>query len=165
MKIAALLIWISLVYHLSSSAQPTDSISSEPLQLRRMNFSVLTGYNFWKNHFLEGGLSINRLETDGYRAGGAAYSASCEIRIGKEMLFGPKLGVWFGSDTGGLGLNLICYTDGKSEAWRLRPEMGLGLSHFKLAYGYNLVLSNKEIDNVNTSNISVQVMIGVKKLK
>jgi hypothetical protein len=165
MKIVVLLIGISLAYTLSSHAQTSDSSSSEPLPVRRKNFSALAGYNFWKNHFLEGGLSINRIETDGYRAGGAAYSASCEIRIGKELLFGPKLGVWLGSDTGGIGLNLICYTDGKSEAWRLRPEMGLGLSHFKLAYGYNLALSNKEFDNVNKSNISIQVMIGVKKLR
>jgi hypothetical protein len=74
------------------------------------------------------------------------------------------VGIWL-SNVFGLGLNLICYTNGTETAWRFRPEYGIGLSRFKLAYGYNISLSNKDFENITRSNISLNVLLDLGKVK
>lgn len=96
--------------------------------------SLLVGYNFWNKHFVELGLAHNQMDIIGPHALGYHYFLSTEIKIDDEWLAGPKVGFWIGNGIG-LGLNVICYTDGEDAAWRARPEIGVGLSRFKIVYG------------------------------
>jgi hypothetical protein len=129
-----------------------------------MYLSLLTGYNFWNEHFLEIGLAKNELDIQGYHAFGFNYFISTEIKIDDELVLGPKVGVWFSNGLG-MGLNVIYYTDLDDAAWRFRPEIGIGLSRFKIVYGYNLSLANKAFDKINKSNICIMALFGLKKLK
>ena len=43
--------------------------------------------------------------------------------------------------------------------------MGIGLSRFKIVYGYNLALSNKNFEKVNKNNISINFLFSLRKIK
>lgn len=64
-----------------------------------------------------------------------------------------------------VGANLIYYTDFEQSSLRIRPEIGLGFGRWKVVYGYNIPLTNKDFDGVNNSNIGIALMFGVKKIK
>jgi hypothetical protein len=129
------------------------------------NLSLLLGYNFWGFHFFEIGFGMNQLSFQDNKVEGSNMFLSTEIKIANEVIFGPKLGLWAGSASGGVGLNLIYYMHSKGEALRLRPEIGLGLSSFKIVYGYNLVLTNKDFQGINRNIISLNVLLRLMTLK
>ena len=80
-------------------------------------------------------------------------------------MIGTKAGFWAAEQAGGLGLSAIYYTDFESGAWRLRPEAGIGLSRFKITYGYNIPLTNKSFEKVNRNNICLNILIGIKEVR
>jgi hypothetical protein len=123
----------------------------------------MVGYNFWSNHYAEIGIARSQLNFQDHQPQGSNYFISSEVRLGNTLVLGPKVGMWVGGVAGGLGLSTIYYTDFDEGAWRLRPELGLGLSRFKLAYGYNVTLTNKNFEKVNTHNISLNVLISLRK--
>jgi hypothetical protein len=133
----------------------------------KRHVSVLTGLNFWRNFYGELGLAINQYGRVGHHPTAWAYFVSNEIKIDDNILMGPKIGVWAGGGASGMamGLNLIYYTDFDQSSLRIRPEIGLGFGRFKVVYGYNIPLTNKNFEGVNKSNIGIALMFGVKKLK
>jgi len=100
----------------------------------------------------------------GPHAFGFNYFVSTEIKVGNDLLLGPKIGLWFANGIG-IGLNVIYYTDLDSSSWRFRPEFGIGLSRFKIVYGYNIALTNKDFEKVGKNNIGVMVLLGLKKIR
>lgn len=143
-------------------AQASDSTSFFRAGDKYLSF--LVGYNFWNNHFLELGLAHNQLDMQGPHAFGFNYFVSTEIKVGNDLLLGPKIGLWFANGIG-IGLNVIYYTDLDSSSWRFRPEFGIGLSRFKIVYGYNIALTNKDFEKVGKNNIGVMVLLGLKKIR
>lgn len=129
--------------------------------------SVLTGYNGWGNHYAELGVALNK---DRYLMPAMFSSvvfASAEIRPARATIVGTKVGAWMSGGCGAMamGINAIWYTNGKENTLRLRPEIGFGIGPFKVVYGYNIPLSNRDFDGVNTHNIGAAFLIGVKRLK
>lgn len=125
--------------------------------------SVVTGYNFWNKHFLEIGLAHTQTDMDGPMVMGHNYFLSTEVKIDRDLLIGPKIGIWMGNGVG-IGLNAIYYTNFHASSLRFRPEIGFGFSTFKLAYGYNVPLTNKDFNQINKNNISLMVLFQVKKI-
>lgn len=141
-----------------------DSDSTSFYKAGDKYLSLLVGYDFWDNHFVELGLAHNQLDMQGHHAFGFNYFFSTELKIDNDIVLGPKVGLWF-SNAIGMGLNLIYYTDFDNSALRFRPEIGIGLSRFKIVYGYNISLTNKDFEKVNKSNIGLMVLFGLKKVK
>lgn len=80
---------------------------------------------------------------------------------------GTKAGVWahwlFDA-----GLAMVCYTDFNHYNVKMRPELGVGMSRFRLVFGYNVpTINNKAFKELQKNNVQVcmQVTIGVKKRK
>jgi hypothetical protein len=153
-----------LVFGLSTLCFSQDNDSTSFHRAGDKYLSLLVGYNFWNNHFLELGLAYNQLDIQGPHAFGFNYSVSTEIKIDNDLVLGPKVGLWFSNGIG-MGLNIIYYTDLDNTALRFRPEIGIGLSRFKIVYGYNIPLTNKDFEKINKSNIGLVVLFGLKKVK
>jgi len=157
---------------LNCSAQKSDSTINSLNSKRKGGYSethlaILTGYNFWENHYIELGLAWNERGQIGHHPHSSAYFVSTEYRLGSDPILGPKIGIWIdGGATGiALGLNLICYTDFDETSFRFRPEIGTGFNGWKLVYGYNFALSNKSFESINTHNITLAAAFSVKKIK
>src|ERR1043165_7373675 len=118
-----LFILLLLFIIFSGYGQMPDSASK--VEKGDTNLALVVGYNFWNNHFAEIGLGISRLDKDGHHVGGGNMYLSTELKIDRDLIFGPKIGIWFGSISGGLGLSVICYSNQKETALRFRPELGL----------------------------------------
>lgn len=128
------------------------------------HISVMSGYTFWRYHYGELGVAYNRYGRVGLHPFSRAYFVSCEMRLDKNVIIGPKVGVWIGGGVA-VGMNLIYYTNFNQSSLRIRPEMGIGFGRWKIVYGYNIPLTNKGFEKLNKSNIGVLLMFGVKKIK
>jgi hypothetical protein len=146
-----------------ASGQVSDSTITTAHKKGDVHYCLLVGYNFWSNHYAELGIARSRLTFENHQPQGSNYFISSEIRLGNPFLLGPKAGFWVAGGAGGLGLSAIYYTDLAEGAWRLRPELGIGLSRFKLAYGYNITLTNRGFEKVNKHTISLNVLISFAK--
>ena len=149
-------------------AQDKDSTYYSGIRRGDKYISILIGYNGWTNNFGEIGIAKNRLDGVGPHPLGRTFFASTEIKLSSsETIVGPKIGAWFGggASLGAIGLSTIYYTDFNQGTWRLRPEIGFGLDRFKLTYGYNIALTNKDFDKINRDNISFVFLLQVKQIK
>jgi len=146
---------------------PEDSIPVRPGVDLQRKLSILAGYNFWRNHYAELGVAINQYGRVGHHPAAWACFVSNEMRIGDRLLMGPKVGAWIGGGAAGLalGINAIYYTDFDESSLRIRPEIGIGFDRWKVVYGYNLPLYNRNFDAVNRSTVSLTFLFGIKKLK
>jgi hypothetical protein len=125
-------------------------------------FSLLTGLNQGAYSFADIGLAIN--EYGSFRHPfAAAYFVSSEVKMGKDVIIGPKIGVWMG---GGyvVGLNLIYYTDFMKGSFVFRPEIGIGIQKAKLVYGYNWKWK-KSFNGIDEHIISLAYCFRLKNMK
>ncbi len=148
------------------SAQDSLKQFPRPIHYSEHYISLLTGYSFWGDHYGEIGIARNSYGIVGTHPTASCLFVSSEIRIGRGTLIGPKIGGWLGGGAGGvaLGANMICYTDFSEYSLCLRPEIGLGFWRFKMTYGYNIALNNKEMEGVNRSCISLAFLFGLRKI-
>lgn len=118
----------------------------------------VAGYSLGKYSYGEIGLSLN---SSHHLFSFIRYIGS-EFKIGSDFILGPKIGVWI---SGGMafGLNAIYYTDFDDGAFVLRPEIGFGLLGFKLVYGYNWNLTNKDFMGINTHFAGITFSFPFKK--
>lgn len=125
---------------------------------------LITGYQIHKNHIGELGLGIIKNGVVGHHPSTMIYGISNEFNLNNDFVWGQKIGIWF---SGGmcLGLNLINYTNLKSNAIRFRPEYGFGFNIFRVVYGYNFTITNKEFENINKHIFQINIMINLKHLK
>lgn len=151
---------------------PTDSSSMKnPIYFGGIRldkyFSLLGGYNVWNYNFIELGLAINKHGVLVIHPYADAYFVSTEIKLSNKLLIGPKIGCWASGGIGpcSMGLNLIYYTDFKGSSLRFRPEIGVGMWNFKLVYGYNVAITNKDFNGINKNNLSLAIAFGLKKIK
>ncbi|MBR9861466.1 hypothetical protein GYB22_12130 [bacterium] len=125
---------------------------------------LITGYQMHQNHYAELGIGIMHDGVVGYHPSTTIYGISNEIRISKDPIWGLKAGIWLGGGVGAMniGLNLINYTNFKQNSLRFRPEIGLGFSFVRLVYGYNIAITQKEFQGVNSHNFTLNIMLNLK---
>ena len=129
----------------------------------RTDLTLISGYQIHKNHFAEIGIGIKRDGIVGHHPSTIIYGITNEIKLYNGFIWGLKAGLWVGNGYN-LGLNIINYTDFKESALRFRPEIGFGFGKFRVVYGYNLALTNKEFRGINTHNFGLNIMFDLKKL-
>ena len=128
----------------------------------KRDFSLLVGYNQGKHAFAEIGLAINQYGTNRHPFS-FDYFISNEIKLNKEVIIGPKIGVWIAGGFG-IGLNLIYYTDFDKSSLVFRPEIGIGLDKAKLVYGYNWDWT-KGLNSINKHQVGLTYCFTLKRLK
>lgn len=153
--------------HAQQPDQDTAQTLYPPYVEMQQQISVLTGYNFWSNHYAELGIVHNQHGRAGTHLSAWAYFFSTEIRSGKELIIGPKAGAWIsgGSSALAIGINMVCYTDFEEYSLRIRPELGIGFGIWKVVYGYNIPITNKDFEGINRSNIGIALLFDIRKLK
>ncbi len=145
-------------------AQTVDSFRIR-LLYKEKSLSILTGLSSGQYVFAEIGLSKITSGSDGHHPFMSGYFISNEIKLSDRTVVGPKVGVWAAGGMSGIamGVNVIYYTDFKNGSLTFRPEVGIGMDLFKIVYGYNLQLTNKSFDRINTNLVSLVCFFKLKK--
>ncbi len=153
------------------TAKVVDTLRAAPDSARiRLTYqqsdhiSLVAGYNYTGIRGLaELGLAFNRNVFNGRHPASLALAVSTEFwKDARGVIIAPKVSCW---TAGGVafGVNFLYYTDRYQASLRFRPELGFGLDMFKLAYGYNLAITNRLFEGVGTHCISLVVLLGLKK--
>lgn len=153
-----LLVTLSLtVLTLAAGAQQTDSVRRRPWQATYS--ALLLGLS--AGSYVNGEVGFARVTEKrvGVEPASLVWFASDEIRFANKLLMGPKIGVWVGG-SGGLGLNMIYYTDFGNGTLVFRPEIGGAVLNFKMMYGYNFKLTNTAFNGINKN--LVELAFGLK---
>lgn len=86
---------------------------------------------------------------------GAGFLLSTEHYINKDYVIAPKVGAFTNLWGVHLGLNGVWYLGMEDEeSVRFRPEIGYGNGRFKVTYGLNMAISNKDMPNVSKHMLS-----------
>ncbi len=156
-------ILIILIFPLFSNSQNNDTAKHYVVdQVKEL--ALLTGFNIGNYPFFEIGLATNIYGRVGRHPNGSSCFVASEVKMGNKLLVGPKVGIHV---TGGLafGVNFIYYTDFSNGSFVIRPDIGAGLDKFKIVYGYNVKLTNKSFDLINSNVLSIAYLIRLKKIK
>lgn len=162
-----------IAQHFSDTAnrQKEDSLLREYRKQHFEYWSLLLGYHGINYHNFEVGFARNKIRRrDRHAFSSSTYYLSSETALrNNSIIIGPKVGCWFTASDGAnffaLGFAGIYYTDFSGGAVRFRPDIGLGMSFFKLSWGYNIPLSNFNFMGANKGVLSLQVCIPVSKQK
>jgi hypothetical protein len=150
-------------FAITGHSQNTDTVlHSWTNKTYKKDFSILTGYNQGKYGFADIGLAINHYGTNRHPFS-LDYFISNEIKLDKDLIIGPKIGVWLAGGFA-MGLNLIYYTDFDKNSLVFRPEVGIGIDKAKLVYGYNWHWTNS-LTNINQHQIGLTYCFTLKRLK
>lgn len=140
-----------------------DTIKTLPANyIYKKDFSLLVGFNQGKYSFAEVGIAMNHYGTNRHPFSLNYYIAN-EIKLDRNVIVGPKIGVWAGGGFA-LGLSLIYYTDFSKGSIVFRPEAGVGFRKTKLMYGYNWRWT-KSLTNLNQHQIGLTHCFTLKRLK
>jgi hypothetical protein len=133
----------------------------------KKDLTIITGYQIQKNHFAEIGIGIMKDGVVGHHPSTLIYGLSNELKLSSNFIWGLKAGVWMGGGVAGMnrGLNLINYTDFQENSLRFRPEIGMGFGVFRIVYGYNFAITNKDFNRINKHNFGLNIMLKIKTLK
>lgn len=131
------------------------------------HLSLVTGINVQKNLFGEFGMSIKDNGVAGHHPSTRILSLTTEFNFNRDLVIGPKVGIWLGGGSAGMnmGLNLIYYSNFNESTLRWRPEIGFGFDSFRVVYGYNFLITNKNADFINKHNFCLNVILNLKKIK
>ena len=132
----------------------------------KKDLALITGYQLQKNHFAEIGVGIINDGVAGHQPIAVIYGISNEFKLDKheDLIWGLKMGFWLNGGYS-MGVNIINYTDFNSSTLRFRPEIGIGVSIFRIVYGYNFAITNKEFMGINTHNFTINLLLKVKTIK
>lgn len=135
-----------------------DSLSRTPWQdtIRTHNdFSLMAGLHGGKYFYAELGVGKVVWHQARRGAGGYAVGLSSEVQIGRNALVAPKLSFVFGSLVSIGGISALYYTNFKIGTFVLRPEMGIGVPHARLVYGYNFRFEDKRLRGIPSHMVSL----------
>ncbi|MFT5915859.1 MAG: hypothetical protein ACI81T_002362 [Bacteroidia bacterium] len=166
MKIHSICIFVCCLVPFPGLGQAKNSSLNDSTHYQyyiKKDLTFITGYQIQNKHFAEIGIGVIKDGVIGYHPSTLIYGISNEIRISDDFVWGLKTGLWMGGGMN-LGLNLIHYTDFSDSSLRFRPEIGLGLGVFRIVYGYNFTLTNKEFSGINKHNFGLNIMLKVKSL-
>jgi hypothetical protein len=156
-----LLVFICLTGH----SQTKDSGEYRKGYMEK-ELGLLIGANVGHSGLLEIGLSKVAYGSDGHHPLGYGYFISNEVKLSGKFIMGPKIGVYFagGSSAMGFGCDLIYYTDFDKGSLTLRPDIGFSVSKFRIAYGYNFKMTNKDFAGINRGVLHISYSIRLKKI-
>jgi hypothetical protein len=76
----------------------------------------------------------------------------------KNLIIGPKLSFEYADEILGTRINIINYTNFKTQDWRVTPEIGISISAIiDIYYGYNIPLTSDRIIGVSGNRVSLTV--------
>lgn len=130
----------------------------------KKDLAIITGFQIQENQFAELGFGVIDDGILAHHPFAFGYGVSNEIKISNEPTWGLKAGAWVNGGQS-IELHLVSYTDFEEMTPRFRPEIGVGVSVFRLVYGYNFPLFNKGFIGVNNHNFGLSIMLKVKTLK
>ncbi|NME72801.1 hypothetical protein [Flammeovirga aprica] len=171
MRYYLLFIFILSFISLNFSYAQTDSLTAFQKRAyyhkNKKSVALITGFQIQRNKFAELGVAIMNDGVEGYHMATSIVGITNEFKVHDEFVWGLKVGGWIGGGVGAMnmGLNIINYTNFKENSLRFRPEIGLGVSKFRLVYGYNLAITNKEFKGINEHNFTMHIMFDLFKLK
>lgn len=160
-----------LIYCLSFSVSFAQSDSLENNNINhhfytQKDISLIAGYQLQKNHFAEIGIGVTRIESFGRHGNILIYGISNELKLSNDFIWGLKTGIYFGGIIGmNMGLNVIRYTDFNESTLQIRPEIGVGTYFFRLVYGYNFTITNKNFEGINKHNFGLNILLNLKTIK
>lgn len=100
----------------------------------------------------------------GYGDGGKGYSISTEHYINDNYVIAPKIAGFSNLWGIHLGAATVWYFDTeKNNSFRVRPEIGYGSKKIKLAYAFNMAITNKDMPNVSKHMISAVYFLNFNK--
>ncbi|WP_028978209.1 hypothetical protein [Sporocytophaga myxococcoides] len=152
----------------SFSQIDTSHYSSPQIEYKiERHIALVTGINVHKNFFAEAGIAIKDNGVAGHHPITRVLALTSEFKFTDKFIYAPKAGVWLGGGASGmnLGINLIYYSDSEKGTLRCRPEIGLGFDAFRVVYGYNIAITQKNFQNVNKHNFCLNFLINLKKIK
>lgn len=124
----------------------------------------LVGFNSGYSFLLDLGFGHNSYGTAGHHPIAVSYTGGAEVQIGhRDRLIAPKISMHI---MGGyaMGFHLIHYTNFKKTSLVFRPEWGIGMERFKIAYGYNFRLSKRDnFVSLNSHLVSFVYLIHTMK--
>lgn len=166
MKPDAVLRNLLLLFCFTAGTCHAQSDSLLPLHYVDVKKELVTvvGYHGARMHFLEGGIGINTHGRVGHHPSAFTRYLGCEIMADRSLVIAPKVALWMCGGTA-FAMNLLYYTDLNEATLVFRPEMGVGLSRFKLTYGYNCRLVNKSFDQLNRHSVTLSIAINLKTLE
>ena len=128
------------------------------------SISLITGFQTGSYSFVEIGLGFKNDMISSPHPSTTIFGITNELKLNKDFVWGLKLGAWTGGGVGGtnIGLNLINYTDFKDNAIRFRPEIGMGFGSFRMIYGYNFPITNKDFNEVNSHLFGINILLDIK---
>lgn len=173
-RLQAFIMIIGIYFFFSSSGFSQSDTNYEVDSIRMGNFmekhfSLVTGYHIHRNQFLELGVGVKNNGVVGTHPVTSIFGISNEFKINdirNDFIWGFKGGIWLGGGVAGmnLGINLINYTDFIDNTLRFRPEIGFGFDHFRMVYGYNLPIINRDFTGINKHNFSLNIIFDLKEL-
>ncbi|MBX9851441.1 MAG: hypothetical protein K2X86_06745 [Cytophagaceae bacterium] len=130
------------------------------------NFKGLTlGWHRGKEHFFEIGYAGGVRTSKTVLAG---LGSSLEMNF-KDNVYGYKASLFVNAGLS-MGIDMLLYKDlnyhsdyYKQWAWGFRPNIGLGLSVFSITYGYNAMITNPKMPNINRHMFSLRYIIPIVK--
>ena len=64
-----------------------------------------------------------------------------------------------------MGLNAVRCTSLSTSTLQFRSEIGIGTYFFRLVYGYNFTLMNKDCEGINKYNVGMNIILNSKTIK
>ncbi len=125
---------------------------------------AVVGYHGARKHFFEAGIGFHTHGRMGHHPAAHAAYVGCEVLADRSLVIAPKVAVW-ACGGNAFAMNLLYYTDLNEGTFVFRPEIGVGLSRYKITYGYNCRLVNKSFNQLNRHSITLSVAINLKTLK
>jgi hypothetical protein len=157
---------LTAIFFLISFHVPGQDSTSYQYYRSRTTYehTLLIGFNTATYTYAEIGYAFNGYGTAGHHPVATSFYGGSEIMIGRDLMIGPKVGF---QTMGGLALggSLIYYTNFHAGSLVIRPEFGVGMERFKMVYGYNFSLTNKDFDRFNRHLFGFTYLISVKTIK
>lgn len=127
------------------------------------DLSLITGYQTGSSNsnFIEIGLGLKH-EHLRHHPAHAVFYLSNELLFVDNFVLGTKVGINFGANMMDMGLSMIHYTNFEENSIRFRPEIGLGFGKFRLYYGYNFALTNRDFEDVNDHLVGINILLDLK---
>jgi hypothetical protein len=155
---------LSLTSWASKIVQQQNSSSFHTQQKKQI--SLITGFQTGVYSFAEIGIGFKNDMIAGHHPNTSVLGISNELKLNQDFVWGLKMSAWSGGGVGGtnIGLNLINYTDFQNNSIRFRPEFGLGFGYFRMIYGYNFAITNKDFEGINSHLFGINILLDIKRV-
>ena len=166
----SLLYSILFICFISSSAWAGSIVQQQQKQhhtnwSKSKDISIVTGFQSGRYNFAEIGLGIKN-ELLSHHFFTSVLMVSNEFRYNGDFVWGFKTGGWISGGAGSsLGLNLINYTNFQQNTIYFRPEIGIGFGAFRMFYGFNTPIINKNFRGINEHLFGINILLDIKNLK